>query len=288
MVQVKLNQVQVIYYISRNIENELYHRIRDVFDDSVLKQKKVTVIGLGAIGSEVAKSLARNGIGHFNLFDNDTFEIGNSVRHAADLFYVGENKTSVVKQLILRSNPNISVNEFPIDVLDDNGMLEQSLAQSDLCLVLTAEDSVDYLINDVYITKYNIPFVFARVSAGGLSGAVQIVHHTKTSCLRCLSKYGADILPVPSQSKRYDELSPEYGRCSTPALAGSEIDTKEVAIQVSRISMQLLLENHNSTYAIQFGDQFYWHGPFGSAEYAPFTWQITKLEKHPDCGLCNS
>ena len=284
---VNQNQIQVVYLMSRNIENELYHRTKEVFDNVILGKKRVTMIGLGAIGSEVARSLARNGVGHFNLFDNDTFEIGNSVRHAADLFFIGENKTSVAKQLILRSNPNISVNAYPVDILDDLGMLEASLSQSDLCIILTAEDSVDYLINDMYISRYSIPFVFARASAGGLSGSIQVVQQSRTACLKCLALRGADILPTPLDGKRYEELPPEYGSCSSPALPGSEIDTKEIALQVSRLSLQLLLEGEGSSYAPRLGDQFLWHGPFGSDKGAPFSWQAMKLEKHPDCGICN-
>lgn len=277
------------YFITRTVDKELYHRTKDIFDDEILKNKKVTVIGLGALGSEVATSLARNGVGHFNLFDNDSFEIGNSVRHAADLFYIGENKTSVVRQLIQRSNPNITIVEYPnIDILDDDGLLEKSLDNSDLCIVLTAEEDVDYLINDFYIPRTNIPFVFARVSAGGVSGSVQVVKHGETACLRCLAKYGADVLPLPNTTNAYKELGPEYGSCSTPAVPGSEIDTKEIALQVSRISLQLLLEGNNSAYADRLGDQFYWNGPFGSKQQSPFSWEIKKLEKHHDCERCNT
>jgi molybdopterin/thiamine biosynthesis adenylyltransferase len=279
------NQFQIAYFLSRNVDRELYHRTKDIFDDVVLKQKRLTIIGLGALGSEAARSLARNGVGHFNFFDNDTFEIGNSVRHAADLFYIGENKVDVVRQLVQRSNPNITVNAYPVDVLNDNGLLEASLSQSDLCIVLTADDNVDYLINDKYISRFNIPFIFARVSAGGLSGSVQIVRSGETACLRCLSLCNADTLPVPNQTNRYGELALEYGSCSTPAVAGSEIDTKEIALQVSRICLQLLLTG--STYAPRQGDQFYWHGPFGSGTADPFTWEIKKLEKHINCAYCN-
>jgi molybdopterin/thiamine biosynthesis adenylyltransferase len=281
-------QVQILYFISRNIEKELYHRTKDVFSNIVLKKKRVTIIGVGAIGSEVARSLARNGVGHFNLFDNDTFEIGNSVRHAADLFFIGDNKSFVAKQLILRSNPNITVNAYPIDVMHDQGILEQSLSASDICIVLTAEDNVDYLMNDIYSKHYDIPFLFARVSAGGLSGSVQVVRQKMTACLRCLSLHDADKLPQPKEAKQFTELAPEYGSCSSPAVPGSEVDTKEVALQVTRIALQLLLENESSSYAKRLGDQYYWHGPHGSEDATPFTWTTSLTKKHSSCELCNT
>jgi len=286
--QLNGNQVlvtQPLYYISHNINKELYLRTKDVFDDEILLKKRVSIIGLGAIGSEVAKSLAKNGIGHFNLFDMDTFEIGNSVRHAADLYYVGEYKVDVVKQLILRSNPNITVNSFRLDVLNDSGSLEKSLSESDLCIVLTAEDAVEYLINDYYIENFDIPFIFARASIGAFSGSIQVVD-SESACLRCLSKDNEDYLPKPKDDIRLSELKPEYGSCSSPALPGSEIDTKEIALQVARVSIQCLLKDEDSSYPKLLNKQFYWHGPYGSANKDPFTWEMKNLKKHKDCNIC--
>jgi molybdopterin/thiamine biosynthesis adenylyltransferase len=287
--QVMGNQfnLKVDYLISRNIEKDLYLRTKGVFDDAVLKGKRVTVIGLGSIGSEVARSLARNGVGHFNLFDSDTFEVGNSVRHAADLFFIGETKVEVVRQLIQRTNPSITVNAHNVDVFYDNGLLEHSLQNCDLCLVLTAEDSVDYFINDKFANRYAIPFVFARVSAGGLSGALQIVEVNKTACLRCLSSQGADKLPSPKSGMTLAELPPEYGSCSSPALPGSEVDTKEVALQVTRVTLQRLLQDTATMYPKAAGDQYFWHGPAGSKEKPPFTWELKKMKPLPDCPICH-
>lgn len=274
------------YYISRNINKELYLRTKDIFDDKILNKKRVTIIGLGAIGSEVAKSLAKNGVGHFNLFDMDTFEIGNSIRHAADLYYVGENKVNVVKKLIYRSNPNITVNPYHINILDDCGLLEKSLKESDICIVLTAEDSVEYLINDFYQQNFTIPFIFARASTGAFSGGIQIVD-SESACLRCLSLYSADTLPKPNNLIRFDQLKPEYASCSSPALPGSEIDTKEIAIQVARITIQYLLNDENSSYAKLLNKQYYWHGPYGSDTKEPFTWEMKNIKKHKKCPICH-
>lgn len=277
--------IQIHYLLAHTLSQELYLRTANIFDDQVLLTKRVTIIGLGAIGSEVAKSLARNGVGHFNLFDGETFEVGNSVRHAADLFYIGENKVDVVKALIQRSNPNITVNPYRIDVLNDSGILEENLKNSDLCIVLTGEDSVDYMINDKYAPKFRIPFVFARVSPGAVSGSIQIVE-SNSACLRCLSAQDLDKLPVPVSDINYSELKPEYGSCSVPPLPGSEIDSKETAIQVSRIALQLLLPENNTTYPAISGRQYYWHGPFGSPSAAPFTWEIKNYSKDTNCNVC--
>ncbi len=277
-------QIIANYLLARTLSKELYLRTTNIFDDQVLSSKRVTIIGLGAIGSEVSRSLARNGVGHFNLFDSDTFEVGNSVRHAADLYYIGEGKVDVVKAIIQRSNPNITVNTYRIDVLNDVGLLETSLSKSDLCVVLTGEDSVDYLINDKYHTQFPIPFVFARVSSGAISGSIQIVDK-ESACLRCLSLSNLDQLPKAKTKTLYSELKPEYGSCSSPALPGSEIDTKEIALQISRVVLQLLIPD-GAFYPKLLGYQYYWHGPFGSETESPFTWEIKNHSKDADCKVC--
>lgn len=278
--------ISMNYLISHVIENEIYLRTKDIFDDSILRSKRVTIIGLGAIGSEVCLSLAKNGVGVFHLFDKDTFEIGNSVRHAANLFYIGEKKSNVSKQLINKVNPNLIVNDYHMDVLQDNGLLEQSLSNSDLCIVLTGEDSVDYMINDLYIKNYDIPFVFAGVSIGSFSGSIQVI--TKDSaCLRCLGLHGLDTLPKPKTKNKLNKLPPEYGNCSGPALPGSEIDIKEISIQVSRLCLQLLLGD-NGNYSEKVKTLYKWHGPFGSDEHPPFHWEIQSVNKHKDCMTCGT
>ena len=277
--------VNMEYLISHVIEDEIYLRTKDIFDPQILLKKRVTIIGLGAIGSEVAISLAKNGVGCFHVFDNDTFEIGNSVRHAANILYIGEAKSRVIRQMIHKVNPNIVVNDYSLDVLKDNGMLEQSLSNSDLCLILTGEDSVDYMINDIYAKRYNIPFIYAGVSIGGFSGSIQIVKKDG-ACLRCIGLYGLDTLPKPKNSKKLSKLPPEYGNCSGPALPGSEIDIKEVSIQVSRLSLQLLLGKEGA-YSNEIFSLYKWHGPFGSEEQERFFWETENVMKHKECEFCN-
>ncbi|MEQ8553080.1 MAG: ThiF family adenylyltransferase [Cyclobacteriaceae bacterium] len=272
------------YLISHVVEDELYLRTKDIIDNKILLKKRVTIIGLGAIGSEVSISLAKNGLGVFHLFDKDTFEIGNSVRHAANILYIGEKKSQVCKQLIQKINPNIIANDHHLDVLNDQGLLEVSLKNSDLCIVLTGEDSVDFMINDLYVNSYNIPFIFAGVSIGAFSGGVEVINQN-SGCLRCISLWGEQNFPKTKSDLKLKKLPPEYGNCSGPALPGSEIDIKEISLQVTRIAIQLLL-GQNGGYSDETFNLYRWHGPFGSKDKPKFHWDMKNIDKHPDCRIC--
>lgn len=75
-----------------------------------LRQARVIVIGTGGMGGAALQSLARTGIGAFDIADFDTFEVSNLNRQVfADLDSVGLQKAEATKQRILRINPEAEV-----------------------------------------------------------------------------------------------------------------------------------------------------------------------------------
>ena len=72
-------------------------------------QKKIAIIGLGAIGSQIAISLARSGCNYFGLWDNDTIEPGNICRSTYTLFDVGESKLCAVMNQLTSINPYLKI-----------------------------------------------------------------------------------------------------------------------------------------------------------------------------------
>lgn len=95
---------------------------------SRLKKSSVAVFGVGGVGSYTAEALARSGVGHITLIDNDTVNITNINRQIIALqSTVGMLKTEAAKARILDINPNCKVtvhscfytgNEFELDNFD--------------------------------------------------------------------------------------------------------------------------------------------------------------------------
>lgn len=76
-----------------------------------LKSSYVAIIGLGGVGSHIAESLARTGIGHLLLIDGDCIEKSNINRQIIALnSTVNEFKTETMKNRIKDINPNCEVN----------------------------------------------------------------------------------------------------------------------------------------------------------------------------------
>ena len=79
---------------------------------SNIKSKKIALVGLGAIGSMVASSLAHTGVSKIGLWDFDIVEPGNICRSAYSLMNVGESKVNAIASIIKSINPFIKTNEL--------------------------------------------------------------------------------------------------------------------------------------------------------------------------------
>lgn len=75
-----------------------------------LKAARVAVFGVGGVGSYTAEALARGGVGHITLIDNDTVNITNINRQLIALHStIGELKVEAAKRRILDINPDCEV-----------------------------------------------------------------------------------------------------------------------------------------------------------------------------------
>lgn len=74
-------------------------------DRAVLAQRRVVVVGVGAVGSVIADLLHRSGVGELRLIDADKVLPGNVVRHLVGGQYVGEPKVHAVRRALLAARP---------------------------------------------------------------------------------------------------------------------------------------------------------------------------------------
>lgn len=79
-----------------------------------LKKSKVVVVGIGGVGSFVVEGLARAGVGHFILCDNDQICLSNLNRQIhATYTTIDKLKVDVMKERILSINKNAIVEIHP-------------------------------------------------------------------------------------------------------------------------------------------------------------------------------
>lgn len=86
-----------------------------------LNRSRVAVFGIGGVGGYTVEALARSGVGHFLLVDNDKVALSNLNRQIiATLDTVGKYKTRVMKERILSINPEAEVETRECFFLPEN------------------------------------------------------------------------------------------------------------------------------------------------------------------------
>jgi tRNA A37 threonylcarbamoyladenosine dehydratase len=121
---------------------------------------KVAVFGIGGVGSFAVEGLARCGLGHFVLVDDDHICLTNINRqiHASHLT-LGQAKVEVLKKRILEINPAAEVVTHQRFYLPESG---QDMFQDDYDYIIDAVDTVTAKIDLVIRARVaNIPIISA-------------------------------------------------------------------------------------------------------------------------------
>ncbi|MCR3759935.1 tRNA threonylcarbamoyladenosine dehydratase [Clostridium felsineum] len=123
-----------------------------------LKNSKVIVFGIGGVGSYSVEALARSGVGHIVLIDDDTVCLTNINRQIQATFKtIAKPKVDVMKERILDINPNCNVETHRIFVTEDN---ISDLITPDTDYVIDAIDTVSAKIAlIVWCQKSNINII---------------------------------------------------------------------------------------------------------------------------------
>ena len=149
-----------------------------------LRESRVLMVGCGALGTVLANTLARAGVGHLTIVDRDFIELNNLQRQVLfDERDIADQlpKAEAAKRKIAAINSAVDVEAVVADVNHTN--IEQLATGKHLLLDGTDNFETRFLINDVSI-KTGIPWIYgACISAMGLG---MVIRPGITPCLRCI------------------------------------------------------------------------------------------------------
>ncbi|TDY03788.1 ThiF family adenylyltransferase [Thiohalophilus thiocyanatoxydans] len=112
-------------------------------EQAALRDKRVAVAGMGGVGGSHLITLARLGVGHFNIADLDDFDLPNFNRqYGAGMSTLGQPKLDVMARTVQDINPEIGIRHFDRGV--DEANLEDFLTGVDLYM-----DSLDIFALDI-------------------------------------------------------------------------------------------------------------------------------------------
>ena len=149
-----------------------------------LLESQAVVCGCGALGSVVANTLARAGVGHLRIIDRDFLELNNLQRQVLyDEQDVADDlpKAIAAANKLRRINSEIEIEPIVADV--DATNVEQLCRDADVIVDGSDNFEIRFLLNDVSI-KHGIPWIFGGCL--GAEGQSVSILPGETPCLRCL------------------------------------------------------------------------------------------------------
>lgn len=178
-----------------------------------LQRAHIAVIGIGGVGSWVAESLARSGVGSLTLCDLDEVCVTNTNRQlVADSTSVGRAKIEVMADRARAIHPEIVVHER-FDFLNAENIDELLNPRPDLVV-----DAIDSLADKVslalWCARHDVPLV--------VSGAAGGRRHAEAIVVRPLGKTTHDPLLRRMRRELSREVEPNARIWQAPAVFSTE------------------------------------------------------------------
>lgn len=125
-----------------------------------LHDSRVILFGVGGVGGHAAEALARSGIGHITLVDNDRVSMSNLNRQAvARVSTVGRSKVEVMREMIGDINPSCEVTAVSRFLLPEN---VEAFRLQEYDYILDAVDTISAKIClAVKAQEYGVPMISA-------------------------------------------------------------------------------------------------------------------------------
>jgi len=155
--------------------------------------KKILIIGAGALGNITANLLVRAGIS-ITIIDRDIIELNNLQRQT--LFNeedIGKAKAKILYEKLKQINSEVKIAYAIEDVNKQN--IEEFIKKHDLIIDATDNMETRFLINDACI-KHKKPWIYGGVI--GTFGMTMNIVPNKTACLRCLINSPPKIGELPT------------------------------------------------------------------------------------------
>lgn len=261
-----------------------------------LADKRVAIVGVGALGSPVADLLAKAGVGNFFLLDNDISTIGNRVRHQLDLTDLGRAKVRAIANRILRINPwaHVEIQGLRLGaaapgeekIQEVHDALIADFRASDIVINATAHDVTGRYCSRI-AHEVDTPVLHAWVTAGAWGGRILLQRPVESGCIECLAlsqkpetaPEGVEVSSVESDPEVREVM--DRG-CADPTFTGPGFELAAAAAAATRVAVQSLLSDEAYPSAdfdlvtLNFRDETMANP---SATY-------DRLPVHPECSIC--
>ncbi len=233
--------IQAVY--QEYFTDKVYHLRNSIRAKRIeLKDKYVSVIGCGALGSETADALAKAGVGRILLVDKEQMRAHNAIRHCIGINKASFPKAFVMQEFLYLHNPFVGYDFLLSDILNES--TEKYLPEGYLGISTIADDNTEGYLNEQAISQERILF-YCRALRGGKAARIFRVIPHKDACKSCLGLYREQKNPVFIDIKEDEALPVLANECNNPIRPASAADLKIIAGIFSRIIIEFL-QNENA------------------------------------------
>ena len=165
-----LNDNEPIRWIrTENWSDEEFH-VRGRFN-ATLADRKVAIIGAGALGSVISELLVRGGVRSVSICDADDLHVGNLARHTLDLESAGRNKAQALATKLNASSPHAEVTAIEEMLTVVPGTVAPWLDTADMVLDCTGSDEA---LSHLSRYAFNKRTEFVSISLGMFARRVYV------------------------------------------------------------------------------------------------------------------
>lgn len=287
-------------------KDELFSRSKGLLELDILRDKHVSIIGLGSFGSQIAIELAKAGVGKFSLFDFDRVELHNLARHTSYANDLGRLKTDVLYDSIKGKNPYAEVDLFPININRELDILAQEINKSDIVICATDNNSSRFHISKLLVKHKKIG-LFGRAITRAEGGDV-FKYTPGGPCYSCL--IGNFNLPEEEisneESARRDGRIRGYMSADDAAAivqVGLSSDIEPICnmmVKLALVELSRGLESGISSLENDFVFNYYLWANRRERNYAKWAefpnsanrptimrWYAADIKKNPGCSICS-
>lgn len=137
---------------------------QDVKVNDILKNASVSILGCGGLGSNIAMSLARCGVGSLYIYDFDKVEYSNLNRQNYDQSDLGKSKVIQTKKKIEETIPYTKIYANEVCISLDN--LDEISQKTDIFIEAFDKKEMKSLVFDYFLGKKDKKLIIGS----GLSG----------------------------------------------------------------------------------------------------------------------
>lgn len=191
----------------------------------LINSRRVLIFGQGAIGGTITVLLAKAGLQHLRIVDDDLLRPGNAVRHVGGLQLVGYDKTVIVKVQAHSHTPDSHIDTETTTWHPD--MIRRWISETDIVVDATANTSFSLLLNQLCLQAMR-PVIYVTAHRKAAIGRIRLVRPGQDACLVCYEGGYRGTQDYPTIPPGDEGWFVESG-CGVPTVEASAVDIDHIA-----------------------------------------------------------